>query len=214
MAGPVLALTCPVTLGKPPPSVSSSLKWGSYKAFVASSVDGIKVTYHSRWHQGSACSVGDARDAGSIPGSGRPPGEGNGKPVPYSCLENPMHRGAWQAAVHGAAGWDTTERSHSIAAALQLRRCRFCSCFSQWPRQGPMSGRRSEGRGQGPQARALRRDHPLPVPGRNVGLCNGKLSAMSGEEVESTEQGELAKRVGKVGSPWGSPVGRGGAARP
>uniref|UniRef100_A0A8C2R6M1 Calcium-transporting ATPase n=1 Tax=Capra hircus TaxID=9925 RepID=A0A8C2R6M1_CAPHI len=42
--------------------------------------------------------------------------------------------------------------------------------------------------------------------GRNVGLCNGKLSAMSGEEVESTEQGELAKRVGKVGSPW-APLG-------
>ena len=37
----------------------------------------------------------DARDAGSIPGSGRSPGEGNGNPLPYSCLGNPMDRGAW-----------------------------------------------------------------------------------------------------------------------
>ena len=45
----------------------------------------------------------DVRDAGSIPGSGRSPGEGNGNPLPYSCLENPMDRGAWQATVHGVA---------------------------------------------------------------------------------------------------------------
>ena len=42
-------------------------------------------------------------DTGSIPGSGRPPGEGNGNPLQYSCLENPMDRGAWWATVHGAA---------------------------------------------------------------------------------------------------------------
>ena len=45
--------------------------------------------------------AGDARDAGSIPGSGRSPGEGNGNPLQYSCLGNPMDRGAWQATVHG-----------------------------------------------------------------------------------------------------------------
>ena len=39
-------------------------------------------------------------DLGSIPGSGRSPGEGNGNPLQYSCLENPMDRGAWQATVH------------------------------------------------------------------------------------------------------------------
>ena len=43
----------------------------------------------------------NARDVGLIPGSGRPPGEGNGNPLQYSCLENPMDRGAWQAMVHG-----------------------------------------------------------------------------------------------------------------
>ena len=42
-------------------------------------------------------------DPGSIPGSGRSPGEENGNPIQYSCLENPMERGAWQAAVHGVA---------------------------------------------------------------------------------------------------------------
>ena len=43
----------------------------------------------------------NAGDAGLIPGSGRFPGEGNGKPLQYSCLENPMDRGAWWAIVHG-----------------------------------------------------------------------------------------------------------------
>ena len=45
----------------------------------------------------------DARDLGSIPGSGRSPGEGKGNPLQYSCLENSMDRGAWKATVHGVA---------------------------------------------------------------------------------------------------------------
>ena len=45
--------------------------------------------------------IGDIRDAGSIPALGRSPGEGNGNTLEYSCLENPMDRGAWQATVHG-----------------------------------------------------------------------------------------------------------------
>ena len=48
----------------------------------------------------SACSAGDL---GSIPGLGRSPGGGHGNPLQYSCLENPMDRGAWQATVHGVA---------------------------------------------------------------------------------------------------------------
>ena len=43
----------------------------------------------------------NAGDPGSIPGSGRSPGDGNGNPFQYSCLENPMDGGAWWAAVHG-----------------------------------------------------------------------------------------------------------------
>ena len=45
--------------------------------------------------------AGNIRDAGWIPGSGRSPGGGNGNPLQYSCLENPMDRGAWQTTVHG-----------------------------------------------------------------------------------------------------------------
>ena len=48
----------------------------------------------------------NAGDSGSIPrreGSGRSPGEGNGNPLQYSCLENPMDRGVWWATVHGIA---------------------------------------------------------------------------------------------------------------
>ena len=49
------------------------------------------------------CSAGDITDMGLIPGSGRSPGGGLGKPLQYSCLENPMDRGAWWATVHGVA---------------------------------------------------------------------------------------------------------------
>ena len=48
----------------------------------------------------TACNAGDL---GSIPGSGRSPGEGNGNPLQQSCLENSMDRGAWRAIVHGVA---------------------------------------------------------------------------------------------------------------
>ena len=48
----------------------------------------------------SVCSAGDL---GSIPGLWKSPGEGNGNPLQYSCLENPMDRGAWYATVHGVA---------------------------------------------------------------------------------------------------------------
>ena len=45
--------------------------------------------------------AGDTGDTDSIPGSGRSPGVGNGNPLQYSCLENPMDRGVWHATVHG-----------------------------------------------------------------------------------------------------------------
>ena len=45
--------------------------------------------------------AGDIRDAGLIPGLGRSPGGGHGKPLQYSCLRNPMDRGAWRATAHG-----------------------------------------------------------------------------------------------------------------
>jgi len=54
----------------------------------------------------SACNAGDL---GLIPGLERSPGEGNGNPLQYSCLENSMHRVACRAAVHGVTESDTTE---------------------------------------------------------------------------------------------------------
>ena len=56
--------------------------------------------------------AGDTRDAGSIPGLERSPGEVNGNPLQYSCLENPMDRGAWRATVSGVAKSQTWLCTH------------------------------------------------------------------------------------------------------
>ena len=80
----------------------------------------------------SACNVGDP---GSMPGSGRSPGEGNGNPLQYSCLENSMDGGAWWAIVHGVAkSWTQLSNfTHSPcaedhkSASLQGDDCGGCS---------------------------------------------------------------------------------------
>ena len=64
----------------------------------------------------AACSVGDLD---SIPGLGRSPGEGNGYPLQYSCLENLMDRGAWPATIHWVTESDTTERLTLTLLSLQ-----------------------------------------------------------------------------------------------
>ena len=58
--------------------------------------------------------AGDARDAGSISGSGRCPGEGNGNPLQNSCLENSMDRGPWEATVCGVAELNMTGHTHAL----------------------------------------------------------------------------------------------------
>ena len=64
--------------------------------------------------------AGDVRDVGLIPASERSPGGGNGDPLQYSCLGNPMDRGALQATVHRVAESDTTERLSRHAHQLAL----------------------------------------------------------------------------------------------
>ena len=61
--------------------------------------------------------VGDVRDVGSIPGSGRSPGAGHGNPLQYSCLQNPVNRGAWQATVHRSqrVGHDWRALAHTYS---------------------------------------------------------------------------------------------------
>ena len=63
----------------------------------------------------------DIRDVGSIPGSGRSPGGEHGKPLQYSCLENPVDRGAWRATVHGVAKSETRLKWLSTLPCMVLR---------------------------------------------------------------------------------------------
>ena len=84
----------------------------------------------SRSPQGLPCgSVGkesayNAGDPGSIPGLGRSPGEGNGNPLQYSCLENPMGRGAWRATVLGVTKSQTQLSDyHFTSLQISLYRC-------------------------------------------------------------------------------------------
>ena len=62
--------------------------------------------------------AGDRGDVGSIPGSGRCPGEGHGNPLQYSCLENPTDKGAWQATVHGV----TESQTHTETVKYKFYR--------------------------------------------------------------------------------------------
>ena len=65
-----------------------------------------------------SANAGDPRDTGSIPGSGRSPGEGNSNRFQYSCLENPINRGAWGATVPGAIKSQTRLSTHTLLVRL------------------------------------------------------------------------------------------------
>ena len=72
-----------------------------------------KWTYGGTVVKNPPATTGDARDAGSIPESGKSPGEGNGNPLQYSCLRNPMDRGAWWATFHGVTKNQTWLSMHA-----------------------------------------------------------------------------------------------------
>ena len=75
----------------------------------------------------SACNAGDP---GSIPGSGRSPGGGNGNPLQYSCLENLLGRGAWWATVHGVAESQTGLSDFTSLQFISLKLlCNQRCCF-------------------------------------------------------------------------------------
>ena len=83
-----------------------------------------------RWLCGkeAACHAGEV---GPIPGSGRSPGEGNGNPLQYSCLENSMDRGAWRATVHGVAlEWLNNNNYPQHAFQIQWKSIRSYLCTS------------------------------------------------------------------------------------
>ena len=75
--------------------------------------------------------AGDARDIALILGSGRSPGVGNGNLLPYSCLENSMDRGDWQATIHGVMkSWTELSTAHHIHTVRRLEEvCGFFSPF-------------------------------------------------------------------------------------
>ena len=78
----------------------------------------------------SACNAGDP---GSIPGSGKSPGEGNGNPLQYFCLENSRDRGAWQATVHEVAKGQTRPHNwHTLGARLQFMGSQSRTRLSDW----------------------------------------------------------------------------------
>lgn len=86
----------------------------------------------------------------------------------------------------------------------------FSSCHCVWPRQGVASGRWSEGWARSRAWEPAGSEGSPHHAGRSIGLCNGKLKAMSGEEVDGMEQEELADCVGKVRSSRGGLVGGAG----
>ena len=98
------------------------------------------------WFSGKefACNARDEGDVGSIPGSGRSPGGETATPLQYSCLGNPMDRGAWRATVHGVAkSWTQLKRqSTHIPPGYRLSLdIGYLSCCSRIMRQGLPSSR-------------------------------------------------------------------------
>ena len=81
-------------------SISPSNEYSGCRIYYLVSV-GLRASQEALMVKNLPANAGDTGDAGSLPGSGRSPGVGNGNPLQYSCLEKPMDRGAWRATVRG-----------------------------------------------------------------------------------------------------------------
>ena len=76
----------------------------------------------SPYRKNPPANAGDAREVALIPGPGRSPRAGNGNPLQYSCLENPMDRGAWQPTVHGVIkSWTPLSAEHAHRHHSEMR---------------------------------------------------------------------------------------------
>ena len=116
---------------KNPPAISGDIRdtgliaGSGIQAVLTKYASDVKLNYSntrgfSGWLSGkeSTCNAGDTRDMGSIPGSGRCPGGGNGNPLQYSCLANSMERRTWQAIVHGVVKSRTLLSMHKLSYSI------------------------------------------------------------------------------------------------
>ena len=100
-----------------------SLKWGSAQA------SQVVLVVKKKKKKKTPANAGDLRNRGLIPGLGRSPGEGHCNPLQYSCLENPMDRGAWQAAVYRVTkSWAKLKR-----LSMHTKNIFTKSCFHRLP---------------------------------------------------------------------------------
>ena len=85
-----------------------------------------------------SANAGEARDTVSIPGSGRSPGGGNDNLLQYSCLRNPMDRGAWQIAVHGVAKSQAWLNTHEVKNMKKYSEELYTNTFTNLNRMGKL----------------------------------------------------------------------------
>jgi len=81
----------------------------------------VRVLFCLSLGVGFTCNAGDTEDTGWIPEQGQSPGGGNGNPLQYSCLENPMDRGAWQATVQSQKELDPTQATEHARRGFKHR---------------------------------------------------------------------------------------------
>ena len=115
-------------------AIGYKVKWGLFLCLrvvavsFAKTYDWLRASQVALVVKTPPADAGDPGDAGLIPGLERSPGGGHGNSLQYSCLENPMDRGAWWATVHGVAQSRTRLKRLSTHAWSRM----FLSCFSPW----------------------------------------------------------------------------------